>query len=429
LVALLSPSGLGNLGDRAILDSLIHGLRRRLTDPRIIAFTLNPRATSLEHAIEADTLLGYSLQYFLNIDSGGPDQPSQQPLAQRARPTLMSRLRKLPFHGAARSLLAGPLRVRRELRHLRRSLTRIRGAAFVLVAGGGQLDDFYGGAAGQPYSLLRWGLLAKAAGAKYLMLSVGTGKLSAASRFLVKRSLELASYRSFRDGVSRDLLAPLRKAHDGPVVPDLAYARPVQTVTRPPGGVPTVGISPMGYQHPRNWPTENSQLYQNHITQFGTLAAELLRRGHEVVLFTTDSEPQAIEDATRVIRRLCPGDNPRLRIPEIDSVDALLRAVGGCDLIVAARLHGVLLSHLAHRPVLAVAHERKVRTLMEELGHQRFCSSIDEFTAEEGLLRLAQMDAAREALSSEVRAFVERARDRVNAQYDQLFGPPSDIAG
>ncbi len=99
-----------------------------------------------------------------------------------------------------------------------------------------------------------------------------------------------------------------------------------------------------------------------------------------------------------------------------------MEALAGCEVVVAARLHGVLLGHVAGCPVIAVSHERKVRTLMEEMGHGRFCFEMDEFSGEAAWERLLEIRARRPELASDVRRRAGGYRHRVDAQYDQLFG-------
>src|SRR5688572_27719818 len=59
-VALLSPCGWGNLGDAAILESVIHAVRRRLPHAPILGLTLNPPDTAWRHGIPAHSCTGFS---------------------------------------------------------------------------------------------------------------------------------------------------------------------------------------------------------------------------------------------------------------------------------------------------------------------------------------------------------------------------------
>ena len=49
--ALVSPCGTGNLGDAAIQDAMIAGIRQRFPNARIVAVTLNPQDTERRHGL------------------------------------------------------------------------------------------------------------------------------------------------------------------------------------------------------------------------------------------------------------------------------------------------------------------------------------------------------------------------------------------
>ena len=63
-VAFVSPSGLGNLGDAAIIESFLAGLRRRRPGAEIVGFTLNPADTHVRHGVEAYTCGAFSLPHY-----------------------------------------------------------------------------------------------------------------------------------------------------------------------------------------------------------------------------------------------------------------------------------------------------------------------------------------------------------------------------
>src|SRR5689334_11130924 len=63
-VAFVSPSGLGNLGDAAIIESFLAGLRRRKPGVEIVGFTLNPADTRIRHGVDATTCGAFSLPHY-----------------------------------------------------------------------------------------------------------------------------------------------------------------------------------------------------------------------------------------------------------------------------------------------------------------------------------------------------------------------------
>ncbi len=422
-IAFISPTGFGNLGDAAIIDSLIHGIRRNIADADIVGFTLNPYDTTERHGVRAFTCTGVSITKYKMTETapdGTDDDDARRTgdlLAARRMLASIPGLR--PAYRIARNALS-------ERRHLRLSAERVRGFNFVVVAGGGQLDDFWGGAFGHPYALLRWGRLARRAGARYVMLSVGTGSLHGplSPRF-VRRALGLADYRSFRDGRSRELAGDPMLTRDDPIVPDLAYGLPVAPAApAPPRPRPTIGVSPMAYADPRVWPVQDLARYRRHVDTLAALTVRIVRAGHDVVLFATDSpDRRSLAELRDIAASQLEGEaRARIRVPPVDGVAALMDVLASVDIVVAARLHGVLLGHVAGRPGLAISHERKVRTLMEDMGHERYCIDIDAFDPVAGWDRLVEVGSRRDALAAEVRRTVADYRRRVDAQYDRVFG-------
>jgi len=429
-IAIVSPSGWGNLGDAAIIESLVAGIRRRLPKSEVIAFTLNAAGTTEQHGIPAHTLLGYSIPFYpMNMNGRAKEGEAQGPTAapsawQKTVSTLHAALQRAPLPGAVRDIVIAPARIAREAAHIRRSLRFLGGASAVVVAGGGQLDELFGGPWGHPWALLRYALLARATHAPFYVASVGTGTLaSRSSRFLVRRALALARYRSFRDDRSRELVGAPGITGNDPTVPDLAYGVPVTAAPLPGRDRLVVGLSPMNFGLPAHWPRQDASRYRRHVTSFGKLAARLLEEGQEVVIFTTDGDSLAVQHTVEAIGELPQAARARLRVSPTPTLAELFPVLSGVDLVVAARLHGVLLAHVAHRPVLAVSHERKVATLMEEMGQSHFCMTIDEFDGERGYDRLQELAGRRRELSGEIARAVEQRRQRVFAQYDALFGP------
>ncbi len=408
-VAFISPSGRGNLGDAAILTSLIAGIRRRQPAAEITGFTLNPEGTTRQHGVPAFRLNGFKVSSYVPAPPGDPF-PGASALAKL-------RLLRRPVRWA--SVAAGDRAFRREARD------RLRGVDQVVVAGGGQIDDFFGGPLGHPYTLWSWSQLARQAGARFSILSVGTGRISTRlSRLLLRRTLAAATYRSFRDRRSVELLSGLVPADD-PIVPDLAFGLPLEPAPERPASEPArVGVSPMAFADPRSWPEEDAAKYARHVDSVAALVTRLVRAGHPVVLFTSDSPDKlAVDDVlARAHGTLDAAERARITVPEIGNLPDLIGVLRDVDLVVAARLHGVLLSHVVGRPVLAISHERKVATAMSDMGHDEFCFAIDAFDPEAGWQRFVQLARRRAEVAADVRAKVAGFRARVDAQYDQVFG-------
>ena len=434
--AVLSPCGWGNLGDAAIIDSLLHALHERHPASLIVGYTLHWQDTCARHHIEAHPLTGFSLPYYPLLDAGadgsytlphfdGSDVPEGASDSNN-RPSVQRFVRRHRAAVSSLSFLLGTVRARNERGRLRELVAELEGTTAVVVAGGGQLDALFGGFFGQPYVLWRWAYLARRVGARFVVLSVGTGTLGLAERWLTCRALRRADYRSYRDPTSRQMLRDPSLTINDPIVPDLAYALPFEPVDRPENASMVIGVSPMNFQHPDYYPGGDLARYERHLSVFHAACIKLLRLGHDVVLFTTDaSDDVGLADLTRMLKDAPAELSGKWTIAGARTVPELMGMYQSVDVVVAARLHGVLLAHVAHKPVLALAHERKVRTLMNDLGHERFClefSEIDESDLEQ---RIEDIIEQRKELAADIAAQVASLRARVERQYDAVFGPTS----
>jgi polysaccharide pyruvyl transferase WcaK-like protein len=427
-VALLSPSGWGNLGDAAIVDSVIQAVRRRRPGWPIAALTMNPPDTARRHGVPAFTCSGFSSgDYGVAVwaPHALPGELESPPAAPPGEPTLTARLRSTLRHAALPLLpVRRGLAEARHIAWLERELGRPR---VVVVAGGGQLDDFWGGPFGHPYVLWRWARFARSNGARWVVLSVGTGSLKTpAARWFVRHALHHADYRSFRDAGSKALLhEPL--VQNDPVVPDLAFGLDLRTNrTQSAGRRRRVGISPIAYADPRTWPVPGAPGYAPYIERLSRVCAQLLSDDHELVLFTTDRTDEAPRDdlCAAISRNVPASAMERVARPVIGAQAELYAVLREVDLVVASRLHGALLSHAHGVPVFALSYERKVAALLADAGHARYCVSIDDFEPGDVCARVAEMLARHDELSEEVAGKVDRYRQQVNAQYDLVFGPP-----
>jgi polysaccharide pyruvyl transferase WcaK-like protein len=231
--------------------------------------------------------------------------------------------------------------------------------------------------------MFKWVLLAKLRKARVLFLSVGYGSLnSRLSRLFTRFALALADYRSYRDAGSRDLMRRAGFAKADPVYPDLAYSRPVgPQPSRLADSIRTVGMSPIAYCDPRVWPERDRRAYESYLERFVDAAVWLIRSGRKLVFFATDGpDHRVIEDVNaRVLPRISPSQHAQMGQTGVLSVDDLLKTAVAVDVVVASRLHGLLLSHLAGTPTIAISYDRKVDVHMEAMGLVDYALDIDRF--------------------------------------------------
>jgi polysaccharide pyruvyl transferase WcaK-like protein len=212
------------------------------------------------------------------------------------------------------------------------------------------------------------------------------------------------------------------------IVPDLAYGVPLPELPTP---VATsrrrkVGVSPIAYRDPRSWPGGDAGFFQGYCEMLVTFIRELLADRCEVSLFATDWCDWAVVEDVR--SALSAAEREAVTVADTRTVPDLLKHVDNLDLVVASRLHGLLLAQRAGRPTIALSYDRKVDTLMSEMGFSHFCVSLDHGS-------LDQLRSAYRAITPEltlvqlqVQRRVQEYADRVDAQFEEIFGADGLVA-
>ncbi len=432
--ALLSPSGWGNLGDAAIVDAVIEQIRLRCPDASIIGLTLNPDDTLRRHNIPAMTLRGFSSIGYGNREpepsavSASISQALDRQAGSVPSSTRLNHQRrgmKLLLDLITRPLRRPLYPLKKEFKHLVRSYRRLKSIDLLIVCGGGQLDDYWGGAWGHPYVLFRWALLAKMTRTRMVILGVGTGTIQTAlSRFFIRCSLRMAEFRSFRDAGSRDLVEAPRLVGRDMIGPDLAFALNVDRylASKQASSSLHVAVSPMSYLDPRIWPEKDAVAYDRYVNLLADFLHYLVENKYRVSLFATDTaDERTIVDVQKALSEKHPATAGAVTSPEIGTVSGLMTLLGGVDLVVASRLHGVLLSCLMETPTLALSYDRKVSALMRDLNLATFCGDLSTANLS-GVIALFQTTAAnRDRIRTSLRDAVPACRRQLEDQFDRVL--------
>jgi len=413
-IGLLGPFGFGNLGDAAIQQAMIENIRKRYPGAEIFGFSLNPEDTEKRHGISSFPITRV------------PRKVQKDGKGRSGGSTLEKLMNRLESHRFSRLLYRVFFRVPTEMMLVFKSIRNLKGLDFLIVSGGGQLDDYWGGAWGHPYVLFKWAILARLIGVRLMMVSVGAGPLrSPLSRFFVKTALSLASYRSYRDEDSRAFMKRIGFDLWGYVYPDLALSLEAKNghKTKQKGPL-TIGLGPMSYFDSRVWPEKDAEVYKRYVDRLTKFVNRILNKNYRIVLFPGEAvhDLPVIEDLRKAIAR----NNPemvsdRIHVAKASTVDELTSVLLRCDIVVASRYHGVLLSQLLHRPVIALSYHRKIRALMTDVGQAKYCFDIDQFDVD-------TLVNSFEHLAYE-RRFVERLLSRktrgfrtlLDEQYDKIF--------
>ncbi len=324
-------------------------------------------------------------------------------------------------------------RVWREFRHSVAGYRFLRRQDLLIVSGGGQLDDEWGGAWGHPFALFKWAVLAWMARVPYAVASVGACKISShTSRFFLSSALRMARYRSYRDRNSKNIAADLLpRAKGDEIVADLAFSLPSSELP-PPAGIRSlshsrtiVAISPIAYAKPGSWPYEDSAHYDRYLQQMTQIVSQLVQKGYFIVVVSSslgDDESVTAEMLGRLgedCRKLHGG---QIYVPSITSWKELVASLRDVDFLIASRLHSVILGFSTQKPVIAISFDPKVDWVMEDVEQSDYVLRIRDFTADDVVKALGRVEQRKKIIIEQIADYLQRNLIALTRQYDTLAG-------
>jgi polysaccharide pyruvyl transferase WcaK-like protein len=402
-IGLIGPYGFGNLGDDATQQVVIEEIRRYLPHADIVGISLNPHDTETRYGIKAIPISRLPHEGW-NVDR------------QEGRSGFARILQKL-WRVIGRVLL--------EPRIALRAWRSVRGFAMLIVSGGGQLDDSFGGALSHPYTLWKWGLIAKVVKARLVFLSVGAGPIDTKlGNWFFKKTLHMADYRSYRDADSKKFMYRRGFRLDDPVYPDLAHRLHLDycPVRRDSASGLTLGLGPMAYGT-RSWPFQLPEVYRNYMENLSTFIVDILNEGFVVRLFPGEAgvDRDAIDDLKAAVGRKG-GSELAARIIDqtVTTVKELMEQIQLSDVAMSSRFHGIVLAHLAHKPSISISHHPKMNALMEDMGHARFCLDIHDFSVDELKSKFEHLVSHKEELAAEIKTREEEYGKLLDEQFQSV---------
>jgi polysaccharide pyruvyl transferase WcaK-like protein len=406
-IAVFGYYGVGNLGDEAVVATLIRNIRMRVPDVRIVGISLDPADTQARHGIEALPIrrmyMPHTPEYFTNTWS------------------TLSRL----FSQYC-------LKVPAEAAFMFTSLRALRSIDAVIVAGSGGIYDWWHGAWTHPFTHFRWSVLCRLMRTRLVYLSVGAGPFKTPlGKWFFRSALSSASYRSFRDEESLRWMHRIGMHKVTHVCPDMAFGitmgAPPDAVPLRPGKRMRVGINALPYYH-AEWSAlmEHDGIgYDAYIDVIADFVNLLLKRDCVPVFFHSQVGDEFLDvdiaAAVDMKRR-----DTRWRevagFSEAATPEDLLIEISKLDMVVASRFHAVLFSYLLGKPVLGISYHYKIDDLMRRMDQAPYLLDIRALTLE----RLAE---AFTVLEHDVRIgvwsmdndIVERYRTELRRQFDEVF--------
>jgi polysaccharide pyruvyl transferase WcaK-like protein len=422
-VGLLDHMGGGNLGDDGTQEAVIHNIRSRWPSAAIFTFSMNPSDSEARHGIGSYAIRRKTWTFGATSTDGTLNFQRRVKAAALVHPALLALLRTI--YTLAFKI---PAACYGEVCFLARSLRVLRSFDLLVISGGGQLTESWGGPWEFPYTIFKWIFLARLARVKPVFLNVGAGPLARPlSKYFIRTALSLADYVSFRDTKSADLIQHIGFRGDTPVFPDAVYSLKIDSCSarRPATQRPTnVGIAPMPYGLKPLYADGNPHAYDSLIRGLAAVGSRLLADEGRITLFCTDIgvDPPSVHDLQRAInntRSLLSDDLVDVVVPR--STTDLLCTMSAMDYVITCRFHGVVFAHLLNIPVIALSHHPKVMTLMDDLGLSRYCLDIRTVDADTLTDTFSDLVLNAAQIKSRMNAMYSSYKDMLARQFDDLF--------
>ncbi len=441
-IGLLTPYTGGNLGDGAIQEAVIANIKSRYPNAQLHGFTITPEKTEKHLRIPCSPITALSIKHYctpapsinnsdicLESNNLGSTQVVKKWIKRYT--LLFNFLKRMKTWTNSlifplRIIFAFILSLLAEILLIRNSYWKLKDFDYLIVSGGGQLDDYWGGAWGHPYSLLKWGLIARVTKTRFLFLSVGTCRLTShLSSFFVKQALSLAEYRSYRDETSKRILEHIAFTRDDVVYPDLAFSHEIPCPKHPRNNInnkPVVGVSPIAYLSSYYWPDCDQPVYASYIHSLVSFVSSLLCNQMSVVLFhTSGTDKYVVKEMIDTLSRDSRLNIGNIKVVHTETVEELLSVMEELDFVVASRLHGVILAHFMHKPVLAISYDKKVDIHMSDIGQSDYCMNIQDIKADLLIDKFYKLMSYKDKNGSEIAYKIGQFRDKLNIQYDKIL--------
>ncbi len=393
-VGLFGLLGSGNLGNDGSLEAVLGYLRAEHPEAVVDALCGGPGTVAARYAIPATRLHWYRGEYRT---------------ASRAGAILGKGLGKVV--------------------DAVRTAAWVRGHDVVIVPGMGVLEATLPLRPwGFPYSLFLLCASGRLFGTRVALVGVGAAPIgSRATRALVRRSARLASYRSYRDTLSRDAMRAMGvDTSRDEVHPDLAFALPAPRASAPPAGPGVVCVGVMAFHGGDDDRARAEEIHRRYLDGTTRFVRALAEEGRPVRLLTGDAC-----DAPVVAAILDAVGSPLVTAAETASLTDLMKETAAAESVVATRYHNLVCALRTGTPTLALSYAAKSDALMHRMGLGAYCHPAREVDADRllGQFRDLERRAAELRLTlTERNASVEDQLKHQFAELTEALFPATDHA-
>jgi polysaccharide pyruvyl transferase WcaK-like protein len=401
-ISLYGNFGAGNLGNECTLQAVIEQTQLRWPDAQLLCLCTNPQDVRARHNIAA--FPSEALDKAAAAARSTPEGP-------RGR---LPRIFRIAFR-----------RIPLELVHWIKSLHAVSGTNMLIVAGTGIVADYMCGPLGWPYDIFKLSMLAALCRVKLVFLSVGVGPIHhPLSRWFLKRSLALASHRSYRDEASRQYIEKIgfNIGHDA-VYPDVVFGLSRSNLVSGlhAGQRRIVGVGLKDYGATERL---EPKAFREYLDTMAAFVAWLQEHGYVVRLLIGDvnyDTPVIDEFIARLKSQNIPAEEPLLIAKPAMTVGELLRQVGETEVVISPRYHNLVMALLQSKPVIALSDHAKLDSLVTDFGLAQYRISLRGLNPDDLINKFKQLQNDAHQLRSYIKARSDECRRAVAVQYATIF--------
>jgi polysaccharide pyruvyl transferase WcaK-like protein len=389
--------GAGNLGNECTLQAIIEQILHYQPDAQMLCFCTDPKDVQSRHHIAAlpcavvrtGSWGGSSLRRFLRIV-----------------------FRWIPL----------------EIAHWVRCIGPLNRSDMFIIAGTGIVNDYLTGPLGWPYEMFRLSVLAAILRTKVVFLSVGVGPIHhPLSRWIIRRSLAAASFRSYRDQASRDYVEKIgfdtSRDH---VYPDVVFGLSQQNLPQQiaaTGERRIVGLGLKDYYGSPDSPDAGT--HRQYLRTTAEFISWLHAHGYSVRLLIGDMQYDnpVISEFVRLLGELgIATQEPLLMVESAHTVADVLRQIAQTEAVISARYHNLVMALIQGKPVIALSDHAKLDSVVGDFGLAKYRLPLENLRIDALIERFRELESERDRLKPYVRAGVDRYRHELDQQYAALFG-------
>jgi polysaccharide pyruvyl transferase WcaK-like protein len=392
-IALFGNFGSDNLGNEASLKAMLDSIRRARPGAQVTCICRGVERAQAEHGVAA-----------IPIKLPNP---------------------KIRWFAVANRMLA---RLPLQLFDFVRAIYVARNFDVFVVPGTGILDDFGERWQAMPFDLFKWSVAAKLNGRPFALVSAGAGPVRhPISRWLLVFAARLASYRSYRDDISKDFMRTVGVPTQNDLVfPDLAFDLPAPEYRHKEtqsGQQPTIGVGIMHYYGWDRGSMRQSEIHETYIAKLTEFVCWLLKHGYRVrLLIGASSDQQSFDDVLQRVNLQCGQQAAAHVIAEsANSLQELMYQIGETELVVASRFHNIVAALKMGRSAISVGYADKNEVLLAEVGLRAFCQPIETLDTKRLIADFETLYQQRDQFCDRILYATEKFRRRLKNQEAYLL--------